>query len=105
MLVGLIAGRSIDGTDLAFPGHSLLQMLADLVAFEPSLGTTADRERAGQGDELQNALHPLILESERSIAIADCKRVDRINLIYGVDLEFRFLSSESSQSCKSCLSV
>jgi hypothetical protein len=47
MLVGLIAGWSIDGTDLAFPGHSSLQMLADLVALEPSLGTSADRERAG----------------------------------------------------------
>lgn len=68
MLVGLIAGWSIDGTDLAFPGHSSLQMLADLVALKPSLGTTADRERAGQGDEQQNALHPLILESESSNA-------------------------------------
>jgi len=89
MLVGLIASRSIDGTELAFPRHSFLQMAADLVAFEPSLGTTADRERAGQGDEQQNGLHPLILESERSIAIADCKRVDRINRIYGIDLEFQ----------------
>jgi hypothetical protein len=93
MLVGLIAGRSIDGTELAFAGHSFLQMLADLVAFEPSLGTTADSERASHGDEQQNALHPLILESERSIAIADCKRVDRINLIYGIGLEFRLLCS------------
>jgi len=83
MLVGLIAGRSIDGTDLAFPGESFLQMVAHLVAFEPSLGTTADGERAGHGDEQQNALHPLILRSERSIAIADCEtQTDRINGIY-----------------------
>jgi len=64
MLVGSIAGRSIDGTNLALPGDSFLQMVADLVAFEPSLGTTADRKRAGQGDEQQNTLHPLILRSE-----------------------------------------
>ena len=80
MLVGLIAGWSIDGTKLAFPGDSFLQLLADLVAFEPSLGTTADRERAGHGDEQQNALHPLILRSKGAIAIADCEtQIDRIN--------------------------
>jgi hypothetical protein len=39
-------------------------MVADLVPFEPSLGTTADRERACHGDKQQNALHPFILESE-----------------------------------------
>ena len=64
MLVGLIAGRSIDRTDLAFSGESFVQMIAHLVAFEPSLGATADGERAGHGDEQQNALHPLILRSE-----------------------------------------
>lgn len=64
MLVGLIAGRSIDGTELSFPGDSFLQMVADLVPFEPSLGTTADRESACHGDKQQNALHPFILESE-----------------------------------------
>ena len=51
MLVGLIAGRSIDGTELAFSGDSFLQLVADLVPFEPSLGTTGDRERTGHGDE------------------------------------------------------
>ena len=51
MLVGLIAGWSIDGTELAFSGDSFLQLVADLVPFEPSLGTTGDRERTGHGDE------------------------------------------------------
>ena len=83
MLAGLIAGWSIDGTQLAFPGDSFLQLLANLVAFEPSLGTTSDRDRAGDGDEQQNPLHPLILRSKGAIAIADCEtQTDSVNGIY-----------------------
>ena len=85
MLGRLIAGRPVDGTELAFPGDSFLQMVANLVAFEPSLGTTGDRERAGHGDEQQNALHPLILRSKGAICNcglrnANCEtQIDRIN--------------------------
>lgn len=70
MFGGLIAGGSIDGSELAFSGDSFLQFVADFASFEPAR-TSGDREGAGQGDEQQNALHPLILRSERAIAIAD----------------------------------
>jgi hypothetical protein len=71
MFGGLIAGGSIDWAEPAFPGNSFLQLVADLVPFEPTFGTTGDRERNGHRDEKQNAFHPLILGSERCIAIAD----------------------------------
>jgi hypothetical protein len=64
MFVGLIAGGSIDWAERSFSGNSLLQMVLDLVLPKPTLRASGDSEPAGQGDEQQNALHPLILESE-----------------------------------------
>jgi hypothetical protein len=68
MFVGLIARLSIDRADLAFSGKAFLQMVFDVMFSEPTFGASGDRERAGHGDEQQNALHPLILGSARSIA-------------------------------------
>jgi hypothetical protein len=68
MLVGLIAGRPVDGAELAFAGHTFLQLVGNVVSFKPAFRAAGDRERAGQGDEQQNAFHPLILGSERPIA-------------------------------------
>jgi hypothetical protein len=65
MLVGLIAGRTIDRAELAFAGDSFLQMVLDLVLPKPTFRATGQEERARQGDEQQNAFHPLILGSER----------------------------------------
>jgi hypothetical protein len=68
MFVGLIAGRTIDGANLAFAGNSFLQVVPDVVLPKPTFRASGHKERAGQGDEQQNAFHPLILGSERSIA-------------------------------------
>src|SRR6185295_16479158 len=61
---GLIAGRAVDRAKLAFAGHSFLQFVADLAFVEPAFRATGGQERTGQGDEQQNAFHPLILGSE-----------------------------------------
>jgi hypothetical protein len=68
MFSGLIAGRAIDGADLAFPGDSFLQVVADFVSFKPSLRASSYAEHSREGDEKQKTLHPFILRSERSIA-------------------------------------
>jgi hypothetical protein len=62
VLSRLIVSGAIHWPELAFTGNAALQMLADLVLPKPS--TSSDGKRSRHGDEKQNALHPLILESE-----------------------------------------